>query len=74
MDGSGIDFVIIPLIVLPCLVVWLGAMFYASDHPEWRGSPYARQPQEIATTPTQVVIPGQRTAEVESPVEHGTRP
>ena len=66
MDGSGINFVIIPLIVVPCLAGWLIGMYYAAAHPTWKGRP------EMTAAPARAVVPGQRTAEVERPARQET--
>jgi hypothetical protein len=36
MDGSGIDFVLLPVIILPCLAAWLIGIYYADAHPVWK--------------------------------------
>jgi len=39
MDGSGIDFVVIPIVVLPIIAFWLYGMYYADSHPRWLSGP-----------------------------------
>jgi len=36
MDGSSIDFVVIPIVVLPLLAMWLIGVSYCAAHPLWR--------------------------------------
>jgi hypothetical protein len=58
MDGSGIDFVIIPVIVLPILALWLIGMYYADSHPRWWAGPSGSQ-REIAAAAAPAVAPPQ---------------
>ena len=46
MDGSGIDFIIMPLIIIPCVALWLGGMYYAAAHPRWWDAP-SKPPPDI---------------------------
>jgi hypothetical protein len=61
MDGSGIDFVIIPVVVLPIIAFWLIGMYYADSHPAWPSGPSGAH-KEIAAAPAPVVIPAQVAA------------
>jgi len=81
MDGSGIDFVIMPVIILPCLIVWLGGIYYVAAHPTWKNAPSAGPPAAYpetitvisqsgpATVPasgTATAVPGPRAAQREA--------
>ena len=74
MDGSGIDFVLLPMIILPCLAVWLISIYYADTHPTWtRGracgqqtsSPIEAGPQVVDQAAGQAAVPAQRVAQAE---------
>lgn len=73
MDGSGIDFIILPVIILPIVALWLGGFYYADAHPKWKNAPSGSQPgyglQEIAAAPEPLAVPMQRTAPVTLPAE-----
>jgi hypothetical protein len=66
MDGSSIDFVVIPVIVVPLLALWLIGMYLADSHSRWRtgpsGGPSAVSAGEVAATPVRVTVPAQATA------------
>jgi hypothetical protein len=73
MDGSGIDFVLLPVIILPCLTVWLISIFYADAHPvpkQGASLPRADESQaanlvEVSPAAGQPTVPGQRIAQSE---------
>ena len=75
MDGSGIDFVLLPVIILPCLAAWLISIYYADAHPVWKRGGAGGQrvselreagPQEFDATAGQAAaVPAQRAAEAE---------
>jgi hypothetical protein len=71
MDGSSIDFVVIPVIVIPLLVLWLVGMYHADSHAAWRtgpsGAPRAVTAGEAAATPAQVTVPAQAAAPAQAP-------
>jgi hypothetical protein len=66
MDGSSIDFVVIPVIVVPLLALWIIGMYYADSHLRWRtgpsGGPSAVSAGEVAATPVRVTVPAQAQA------------
>lgn len=68
MDGSGIDFIVIPVIVVPCIAAWLIGMYYVNAHPTWKSGPSGSQrasgPLEIAAVTARVAVPAQRAARV----------
>ena len=72
MDGSGIDFIIMPLIIIPCVALWLGGMYYVAAHPKWRDAPSNPPPdifdRDILIASRPVFVPGQRTPVVLSEV------
>lgn len=57
MDGSGIDFVIIPVVLVPILAFWLIGMYYADSHAAWRVGPSGQR--EITAAATPAVAPPQ---------------
>jgi hypothetical protein len=73
MDGSGIDFIIMPVIILPIVALWLGGIYYANAHPVWKNGPSDTRsgygPQEIAVGPEPLAIPMPRTAPVTVPAQ-----
>jgi hypothetical protein len=73
MDGSGIDFIILPVIILPIVALWLGGIYYCDSHPVWRNGPSGSQPdygpQEIAAAPEPLAVPMQRTEPVTVPAQ-----
>jgi len=71
MDGSGIDFVVIPVVVLPILAFWLYGMFYAGSHPTWPSGPSGAQ-REIAVGPASAVVPPQVAAVILPEVAEGS--
>jgi hypothetical protein len=36
MDGSAIDFIVIPIVAIISLVGWLVPIYWAASHPRWR--------------------------------------
>ena len=74
MDGSSVDLIIIPVVVMISLAAWLIVVFYAVTHPAWKHGPAA--PQEARTTaPPGAAVPRPRT-EIPGPVRQPaeTRP
>lgn len=72
MDGSAVDFIIIPIVVVPCLAAWLIAVYRASTHPKTsRPAPTAiAEPDAIAAqagpahaVTGQVTVPRQMTGQ-----------
>ena len=74
MDGSSIDLIIIPIVVVISLAAWLIVVFYAVTHPEWKHGPAAPQ-QAPATALPGAAVPRPR-AEIRHPVRQPaeTRP
>jgi hypothetical protein len=70
MDGSSIDFVVIPVIVVPLLALWIIGMYYADSHLRWRtgpsGGPSAVSAGEVAATPVRVTVPAQAQAQAQA--------
>jgi hypothetical protein len=68
MDGSSVDFIILPLIMIPLLALWLGGIYFADSHPVWKNGSSDVQPaygpQEIAAAPEPLAVPRPRTAVV----------
>jgi hypothetical protein len=71
MDGSSIDFVVIPVIVVPLLALWIIGMYYADSHLRWRtgpsGGPGAVSAGEVAATPVRATVPAQAPAPETAP-------
>ena len=66
MDGSSIDLIIIPVVVMISLAAWLIVVFYAVTHPEWKHGPASREDSPM--TPLRGVgVPLPRT-EIPRPV------
>jgi hypothetical protein len=57
MDGSGIDFVVIPIVVLPIIAFWLYGMYYADSHPRWLSGPSGQREVTAATVPAARAVP-----------------
>ena len=74
MDGSSIDLIIIPVVVVISLAAWLIVVFYAVTHPGWKHGPAAPQ-QAPATALPGAAVPRPR-AEIRHPVRQPaeTRP
>ena len=66
MDGSSIDLIIIPVVVVISLAAWLIVVFYAVTHPEWKHGPAS--PQDASTTPLPGVGGPLPTTEIPRPV------
>jgi hypothetical protein len=68
MDGSGIDFIIMPLIIIPCVALWLGGMYYVAAHPRWRDAPSNPPPdifdRDILVASHQLYVPAPRAETV----------
>jgi hypothetical protein len=69
MDGSSIDFVVIPIVVIPLLALWLIGMYQADSHSTWRTGPSggpralsAGEAGEAVATPARVTVPAQAKA------------
>ena len=43
MTGSGIDYIVIPIVATISLAAWLIAVAYAASHPQWGGGRSARR-------------------------------
>ena len=50
MDGSSVDFIVIPIVAIICLATWLGGIYWADAHPRWgsRATTVTREPDAIA--------------------------
>jgi hypothetical protein len=60
MDGSGIDFVVIPIVVLPIIAFWLYGMYYADSHSRWLSGPSGQREITAAAVPAgRAVVPPQ---------------
>jgi hypothetical protein len=74
MDGSGIDLIIIPVVVMISLAAWLIAVAYTASHPQWQHGPAA--PQQARTTALPRVAAPRPRPEIPAPVRQPavTRP
>ena len=74
MDGSSIDLIIIPVVVVISLAAWLIVVFYAVNHPAWKHGPAAQQHAPATALPG-AAVPRPRT-EIRHPVRQPaeTRP
>jgi hypothetical protein len=52
MDGSPIDLIIIPIVVVLSLAGWLVAVYWADSHPRWRGDHLREQSDASAAAPS----------------------
>jgi hypothetical protein len=52
MDGSPIDLIIIPIVVVLSLAGWLVAVYWADSHPRWGGSHRPEQADASAAAPS----------------------
>ncbi len=69
MDGSGIDFVVIPIVVLPIIAFWLYGMYYADSHARWLSGPSGQREITAAAAPAvPAVVPPQVPAVILPPV------
>ena len=60
MDGSGIDFVVIPIVVLPIIAFWLYGMYYVDSHARWSSGPSGqREVTATAVLAVPAVVPPQ---------------
>jgi hypothetical protein len=62
MDGSSVDFIVIPIVAIICLATWLGGIYWADAHPRWgsRATTVTREPDAIAgrvPAPRQASVP-----------------
>ena len=51
MDGSSIDLILIPVVVVISLAAWLIAVAYAASHPQWKHGPAAPRDAPVTTLP-----------------------
>ena len=74
MDGSSIDLIIIPVVVVISLAAWLIVVFYAVAHPEWKHGPASTQDAPATTLPGDGI--SRPRAEIPRPARQpaGTRP
>ena len=74
MDGSSIDLILIPVVVVISLAAWLMVVFHAVNHPAWKHGPAAQQQARTTATPG-AAAPRPRT-EIPQPVRQPaeTRP
>jgi len=62
MDGSSIDFIVIPVVVLPLLALWLIGVSWCAAHPLWR---QPVPPGEYVTAADSVEAPAVRPASIQ---------
>ena len=80
MDGSSIDLIIIPVVVVISLAAWLIVVFYAVTHPEWKHGPAAPHDAPVTTLPgtgvprprTEIRRPARQPAETRAMATAGT--
>jgi hypothetical protein len=72
MDGSPIDFIIIPIIAVVSLIAWLVPIYWADSHPRRGGNHLPEQADASAAAPSPPAVtvaprlpqPGDRPASV----------
>ena len=59
MTGSNAVLIVVPIVMLAALGVWLGLVYWAGSHPEWKAHRLAR---EAAARQAAVVATGEQAA------------
>ena len=59
MTGSNAVLIVVPIVMLAALGLWLGLVYYAGQHPEWKAHRLAR---EAAERQAAAVAAGQQAA------------
>ena len=80
MDGSSIDLILIPVVVVISLAAWLIAVAYAASHPQWKHGPAAPHDAPVTTLPgtgvprprTEIRRPARQPAETRPTATAGT--
>jgi hypothetical protein len=52
MDGSPVDLIIIPIVVVLSLAGWIIPIYWADSHPRWRGDDLRKQADASAAAPS----------------------
>jgi len=82
MDGSSIDLIIIPVVVVISLAAWLLAVAHAATHLEWKHGQASREDSPMTPLPgvgvpfplTEIPRPVRQPAETQAHGHRRTRP
>jgi hypothetical protein len=67
MTGSNAVLIVVPIVMLAALGLWLGLVYWAGAHPEWKAHRLAREAaarQEAVATAEQAAVPEEARAAV----------